>query len=293
MKHFKPLFLIALFIFFRHSASAQFIGDNTRFLNVALSLVDPKPHLYIDTIKVNYQNGDTTAFTSRGGINYSNSEFLKIADKVYHLLTTDTVLLYDYALNEGDTFDYETETKFDQFIVDSIRMIQLNDGVNHRHFYLRSKNPLMIPGNAPHLTWIEDFGDKIFGWKYYAYSTFHSPYVAAICQNSSQLIYWNPENSIEPPVTESCDFDSIKKVVSIKSPINKTSVKIYPNPAEGDKISIDLEGEYNYRIYNEIGQLQNAGQLQESIDISHLKQGIYVIEIYSEKGMFSSRFVRL
>ncbi len=68
---------------------------------------------------------------------------------------------------------------------------------------------------------------------------------------------------------------------------NNTKINIYPNPAS-NKINIDYSefkncNNINVRIYNSLGQtVYSSKKLENFIDVSHLKKGIYFIKISNQ-----------
>ncbi|MBB6324468.1 hypothetical protein FHS59_000083 [Algoriphagus iocasae] len=79
-----------------------------------------------------------------------------------------------------------------------------------------------------------------------------------------------------------------------KNIFSKPSLKIYPNPAT-DKLTIELSGDINIHqidIYNISGQkVQSSAQIGE-LNISELKQGIYLINLKTSEGNMTSKFVK-
>lgn len=69
--------------------------------------------------------------------------------------------------------------------------------------------------------------------------------------------------------------------------IEATSVEFFPNPTN-DIIHFDLDGkETDYSIYNVAGQKVMNGTATESVDVSNLNKGLYIIKI----GERAARFV--
>ena len=72
---------------------------------------------------------------------------------------------------------------------------------------------------------------------------------------------------------------------------NKTAWNLYPNPAS-DQLQVDMdEPMISYKIYDISGKLLLLGN-QGSIDISNLSNGIYSIEITSDRQQQTMRFVK-
>ncbi|MBI9064219.1 MAG: T9SS type A sorting domain-containing protein [Marinilabiliaceae bacterium] len=66
------------------------------------------------------------------------------------------------------------------------------------------------------------------------------------------------------------------------------SVSVYPNPTTGH-IRIDSDIEISsIKIYNQIGQLVSSNFKRQSIDISHLNAGIYIIKLIDREGIVKS-----
>lgn len=75
---------------------------------------------------------------------------------------------------------------------------------------------------------------------------------------------------------------------------NKEKLIIYPNPSE-DIINIQVPDEEDsyFTIYNLYGVAVTVGRLENlSITISHLKPGIYIVEIRDGHSLFSGKFVK-
>ena len=68
-----------------------------------------------------------------------------------------------------------------------------------------------------------------------------------------------------------------------------TTFALYPNPAV-DLISTDNYLGYVYQIYNTQGSLQEAGIAKETINISQLPTGSYIIKLSNEGTTVSSKF---
>ena len=62
---------------------------------------------------------------------------------------------------------------------------------------------------------------------------------------------------------------------------------LYPNPANEVLTIANLNQEYQYEIYDTLGKLLQKGSFvnqQESIDVSSLKSGLYVIKMNDSEG---------
>ena len=70
-------------------------------------------------------------------------------------------------------------------------------------------------------------------------------------------------------------------------------VKVYPNPATSN-LTIELEGVYTYAIYNLSGALVQQGQGNdiETVDVSELTSGAYVLQIVSNNETIQLNLVK-
>lgn len=85
-----------------------------------------------------------------------------------------------------------------------------------------------------------------------------------------------------------CNLDGIPQSSELLSDIN-----IFPNPAT-DKLNISPQKKYiNYIISNNLGSIIQSGELQESLSINEIPNGIYIIKLLSSNGEYCiKRFVK-
>jgi len=87
--------------------------------------------------------------------------------------------------------------------------------------------------------------------------------------------------------TQKQDFSSLKSVLST----NTIGLKVYPNPAI-DRIYVDLkEDPISIQVYTTSGKLKLESKNQE-IDITSLKSGIYILKVYTTKGVGTQKFIK-
>ena len=83
----------------------------------------------------------------------------------------------------------------------------------------------------------------------------------------------------------------------IKAPESKRHIKLYPNPVQGDHIYVDLDrsvwdiNNVTHQVYDATGRLVRSGSGFSSINVSDLKNGLYILRITNGKAMESSRFI--
>ncbi|MFN1216211.1 T9SS type A sorting domain-containing protein [Chryseobacterium kwangjuense] len=74
--------------------------------------------------------------------------------------------------------------------------------------------------------------------------------------------------------------------------VNKNSVNIYPNPAV-DFISVTASGKIkSSEIYDSAGRKVQIGLESDKIEVAKLSAGLYLINIKTENGSFSGKFIK-
>jgi endonuclease I/chitodextrinase len=76
---------------------------------------------------------------------------------------------------------------------------------------------------------------------------------------------------------------------------NFNNFKIYPNPTNGNKIYFNLTQDVKVTIYNVLGKLiqtKNVNTNTNSIDISKLSKGMYILKINSENQFITKRIIK-
>lgn len=118
---------------------------------------------------------------------------------------------------------------------------------------------------------------------------------------SNDSIYLNLGiGSLSPIYTAGCN-SSGKKIRDIEVNINEVelqsyAIKLFPNPVKNRLQTLLPNGFYKYYIYNTYGQLikESKNGLHQSIDVSKLSAGAYLIRFLKDAQNFSSgRFVKM
>ena len=75
------------------------------------------------------------------------------------------------------------------------------------------------------------------------------------------------------------------------SPIN---MNIYPNPVANTELHVTLNKTVaaSYAIYNTLGQIVQRGSLNETINVSQLQAGVYILEVSTASEQLTTRFVK-
>lgn len=79
---------------------------------------------------------------------------------------------------------------------------------------------------------------------------------------------------------------------SLDKTLNKNTVNIYPNPAV-DFISVSAAGKIkSFEIYDSAGRKVHAALENDKIGVAKLSAGLYLINIKTENGSFSGKFIK-
>jgi len=76
---------------------------------------------------------------------------------------------------------------------------------------------------------------------------------------------------------------------------SKTDFKIYPNPVSGNVLYIKTNENITVQIFDVLGKSILTKQInsnQNKIDVSELKQGLYLINLKTEKGSITKKIIR-
>jgi len=101
-----------------------------------------------------------------------------------------------------------------------------------------------------------------------------------IASSSSSLVY---VEALQVPFFESNE-------------IEEPEIKVYPNPVQ-DQLKIDVPAGENVQVYifNTTGQLMYEGReldLQESINVSSFKKGLYIVKVISDGEVFTTKLIK-
>ena len=91
------------------------------------------------------------------------------------------------------------------------------------------------------------------------------------------------------------DSVSLMEGNNVSVPVTKTSsVKVYPNPAVNELYIQGMAGHSNVVVYNVLGaQVKEYSRVSQSINVSDLKSGVYMIKFTSQDGkLVTSKFIK-
>lgn len=82
-------------------------------------------------------------------------------------------------------------------------------------------------------------------------------------------------------------------IVNGEEGFTNAEISIYPNPVTRTlNISMLEASGKDYLIYNAVGQVILKGVFVESIDVSNLSNGVYILQINTDKEQFRKRFIK-
>ncbi|KGL64051.1 endonuclease [Polaribacter sp. Hel1_85] len=107
---------------------------------------------------------------------------------------------------------------------------------------------------------------------------------------------YNADEWVQGSGTDDCS-DLGKHNVSTASVENTilNSFKMYPNPINGNKLYFNLIKNVNINIYNVLGKLiktEKVNTNNNSIDISSLSKGVYLVKINSENEIITKKLIK-
>lgn len=79
----------------------------------------------------------------------------------------------------------------------------------------------------------------------------------------------------------------------VQNSLNQTDIHIYPNPVSSVLYVTNISSKAKYKLYNAAGRLVSTGIiLNNSINVSNLINGVYVIEIEDVRGTVQKKFIK-
>lgn len=114
-------------------------------------------------------------------------------------------------------------------------------------------------------------------------------------ENTGIVITTNSEQYVDPIVEYLFDYaDSLINITPEKLQSKQIKLHIFPNPAK-NKITISTKDGLiikEINIYNQIGQrvIHKKG-ISKTVDVSKLRQGMYIIEIEIDNGKYRSKLI--
>ncbi len=218
----------------------------------------------------------------------------------YSLNLQTELLIYDFSLNEGDSFDLAVES-WDNTVVtyphtiDSIGQVQLQNGLWHRHFFLTRQAIPEDPSTYAY-SWIEGLGcDSLAVFNYMPYPW----YSTLLCHKLKGEILWN----VDLWGSTYCDFSFVSETPLSNNNLTtnpESVIRIMPNPSN-DFWIIDAGtkpvNNATLRLFRIDGQhiKDFPAQAQQTlIDNRQLATGVYLLQWVNgnQKEIESIRLVK-
>lgn len=180
-------------------------------------------------------------------------------------------VLYDFSLVEGETFTSYGEQPQ---VIDSIRTVTLENGEERKIFYLPFEQ-----------FYIEGIGG-CQGVQFPLIQGIGFAYVPRCYYENSELIWTGGDNS------------SCFGILSIEDTQRENTLSVFPNPAVSE-IWLEFDdnrGAHTYKVFDLAGKSRVEGQIiqaNQSLDISKLPTGVYMIQLSNDQGVSASqKFVK-
>lgn len=97
------------------------------------------------------------------------------------------------------------------------------------------------------------------------------------------------------PINTVDDLGSHTSTASVRDDVLR-SFKIFPNPVSGNTMYLSTTTTVKVSIYNLIGKKlleTNLNQTNDSIDVSSLKNGVYILNIKTDTGAVTKKFIKM
>lgn len=205
------------------------------------------------------------------------------SNKVYSYYDNEIKLLFDYSLEEGDTFI--THNMYDCVLIvgDIDTVLLLNGAEKRKWIFYFSGDDYHPEWESGYPYWIEGIGNQ--------YGLFGNEQFCIIdgCGSGLLCVHFESELIFNTwPANDSCWY-----ITGLEQP-NDAAIEIRPNPASS-KISIDCKNHFLQKvsIIDLLGNVLFIGN-ESPVDISFLPPGYYFFRIELENSqIFMKRFVKL
>jgi hypothetical protein len=223
--------------------------------------------------------------TMTGKVWYRGENFLSYPNPHTELWANE-VLIFDYSLQPGDSFEVSNhqymDTSHRYSKVDSVKYI---NGSKYIYFDMADTN-WVNSGITEQYVMVEGSGGNMSPfWKchlYQTYNVYFTQYMLCYYKDGIKTGYENVRYAGDCAPTMGID----------ESDLNKGNITIYPNPATHN-ISLTFKGKeqrVNIAMYDVVGKLISKedaimiGNYPHQIDMGKLASGVYVISIQDKLG---------
>lgn len=330
MKKIIPVFLLVCFPFLKSFAQYhKMTGDTTKWC-LAWSIL---------TVRSDTRIFEQNSFEAKGDTSISSQTYKKVytdlgdyyggvredstGQKVYFIGDSHAAeqMIYDFSMDMGDTIvlDLDNNTSNNlhdgNYIVDSVATITIRGGTRK---YIRLHNPLNTNtggnGKPLKLEWIESVGEKHNPFYTVADDAFGFSMMSYWCNDYSPSLVMNHEINHTRNYVNVCaaqhvpgdiysDTCHVSYFSSIKETYLSENVSVYPNPSDGQQISLEFtEGlhaagtlEVNITdVYGRRVYTAAVNMTGNRININHLalSGGLYLLTVHEQdKIIASEKFV--
>jgi hypothetical protein len=290
MKNFLFLFIQLLIVQAINCQSNQFPIENGewKYLNCDINSNLSSTKTRTLTGDSLYNNLTYSKFSGSSSLTGEDSGLLRVENEKVFFIPKDSIveiLLYDFSLEVGDTF-YLAENWFlfspDYLVVNSIDSILIMNGDYRKRINFNSEN-----------YWIAGIGAYSGPVTHPWYFESLSGGMTLIClQQNSEVIF---EQQTLCPVSDNPIYGCEGLIINTNE-VEDIDFKIYPN-------LLDTENEIKIESKNLIKEVKVfdmklnliKNRLEHNIIYldSNLVPGMYILQIISEKGLVSKRFIKL
>ena len=194
-------------------------------------------------------------------------------NKVYKLYSDSLLILYDFTLEVGDTFNVRDANPDNiiEFYVDSVGEIELNE--------IMRKMIILKDNNNRKIEWIEGIGDIINGLRLFEYD---------INSNGSLSLQCFTENNVEL-------FGSCNTAIN-NSNSTAANINLYPNPfSDYLEIESNVKLIENLTLYSINGKVLFKSLNPNShirINTKSLLSGQYILKIQINENLFTFKVIK-
>ncbi len=200
--------------------------------------------------------------------------------KVYELIDDTDYLLYDFALNVGDTFTVEPSGSWSEardLVVTTVDSIVLMDQTKRKRLIFSCM------GGTGEVVWVEGIGD-LRGLLSVKSSCIFDINESLLCFSEQGEVLYQNSSATDCWETTSTEY------------IERKKVNIHPNPTS-DNLNISGMNHteaIRYTIYSAAGVKMDAGEIRgNNIPVHTLSPGVYVLELHTEYQKVTKRFVKV
>lgn len=206
-----------------------------------------------------------------------------------------TIVLYDFSLEVGGAnISYNPVLKIDS--------VELNDGRMHKRMHYKFGNPdieglgnessppfYMAGGYGAPTSDMDDIGDK-YNSSFYRTKGYNIPnpwyeYPTLICCHvNDQLLYINPA-FVDCDGTEAPNGIIEKELLPTKVTMTDNQLQVIYGNGEP----------FDVKVYTMEGKLvaqQNGNYQEATMAIGHLNQGVYLVQVVSDKEIYTRKIVK-